>query len=67
MGLRRGDVDKDEKEAVLLYRKAADQGDANGQHSLGVMYLNGTGGLAKDETEAARWFRKAADQGHGGA
>ena len=56
-------VEKDENEAAKWYRKAADQGHTAAQNNLGVLYLNGKGGLPKDEAEAARWYRKAADQG----
>ena len=44
------------------YRKAAEQGDANAQHNLGVMYRNGKG-VAQDDGEAVKWYRKAAEQG----
>ena len=54
---------KDAVEAVKWYRKAADQGDADGQSNLGLMYQNGRG-VAKDEVEAVKWYRKAADQGY---
>ena len=40
----------------------AEQGDANAQHGLGLMYSNGTGVL-KDDKEAVKWYRLAADQG----
>jgi len=42
--------------------KAADQGDAQAQYNLGVMYDKGEG-VAQNKTEAAHWYRKAADQG----
>ena len=45
------------------YRKAADQGNAGAQLSLGVMYSQGHG-LPQDFVEAVRWYRKAADQGN---
>jgi TIR domain/Sel1 repeat len=54
----------DEAEAVAWFRKAAVQGHAAAQNSLGRMYCDGRGGLAEDEAEAARWFRKAAEQGY---
>ena len=47
-------------------RKAADQGNAGAQYSLGVMYSNGRGVL-QDDREAAAWFQKATDQGHASA
>ena len=48
------------------YRLAAEQGDAEAQFNLGVMYANGDG-VPKDEAEAVRWYRLAADQGLAGA
>ncbi len=54
--------EKDPKEAVKWYRKAADQGHAGAQHNLGWMYANGEGG-ERDPKEAVKWYRKAADQG----
>ena len=56
-------VPKDLAEAVRWYRKAADQGDAAGQHELGTMLDAGLG-IAKDEAQATALFRKAADQGY---
>ena len=53
---------QDYAEAVRWYRKAADQGNADAQFSLGYMYDNGQG-VPQDYAEAARWYRKAADQG----
>ena len=47
-------------EAVKWYRKAAEQGNADAQSNLGVMYANGTG-VTKDESEAMKWYRKALD------
>jgi TPR repeat protein len=43
------------------YRKAADQGNAEAQYNLGVMYANGQG-VPRDDAEAARWYCAAADQ-----
>ena len=45
---------------------AAEQGDAEAQLRLGVMYANGEGVL-KDPAEAIRWYRLAAEQGHASA
>ena len=36
-------VPQDDTEAVKWYRKAAEQGHAEAQNNLGVMYLNGRG------------------------
>lgn len=44
------------------YRKAAEQGNADGQFELGRCYANGQG-AARDKVEAVKWFRKAAEQG----
>jgi len=43
-----------------VYRKAAYQGNAAGQNSLGHCYANGRG-VPRDEEEAVKWYRKAAD------
>ena len=48
-------------EAVRWYRKAAEQGDSNSQHTLGCMHANGQG-VKQDDAEAVRWFWKAAEQ-----
>lgn len=49
-------------EAVKRCRRAAEQGDAKAQNSLGVCYANGRG-VERSLAEAAKWFRKAAEQG----
>ena len=41
---------------------AAEQGVADAQFNLGVMYATGKG-IPKNGTEAVRWFRMAAEQG----
>ena len=43
-------------------RKAAEQGDAATQFSLGQMYSFGRG-VPQDSTEAVKWYRQAAEQG----
>jgi TPR repeat protein len=53
-------VSKDDKEAVRLYRLAADQGDALAQAKLGAMYEQGRRGLTKDSSEALRLYRLPA-------
>lgn len=42
-------------------RKAAEQGDAEAQFSLGFMYTGGLG-VPQDDAQAITWYRKAADQ-----
>lgn len=55
-------VPKDDKWAVIWYRKAADQGFARAQYHLGQKYELGRG-VPEDDKEAVKWYRKAADQG----
>ena len=55
-------VDKNHKEAVKWYKKAAEQGDATAQYNLGVNYAEGQG-IRKDYNEAFKWWTKAAEQG----
>jgi TPR repeat protein len=49
--------------AAAPCRKAAEQGHAEAQATLGAMYGMGRG-VPQDDAEAARWTRKAAEQGH---
>lgn len=49
-------------EALKWYQKAAFQGIAEAQLTLGIKYLHGQG-VAKNEAEALLWLRKAAEQG----
>ncbi len=48
--------------ALRIFRQLAEQGDADAQNALGIMYDKGQG-VAKDYAEAMRWCRKAANQG----
>ena len=48
--------------AVEWYRKAAEQGDADAQYSLGLMYANGKG-VAQDDVKAYTWLAVAAANG----
>ncbi len=48
--------------AVQLWRPLADEGQANAQDSLGILYENGMG-VVQDHAAAAALFHKAADQG----
>jgi len=50
-------------EAAKWHRKAAEQGNAHAQRSLGGIYGYGWG-VKKDFAEAEKWYRKAAEQGN---
>ena len=52
--------------ALSGWRPLGEQGHAEAQFKLGVMYANGQG-VAPDIAEARKWWRKAAEQGHAGA
>ena len=55
-------VPQDYKKAVKWYLKAAEQGLAEAQCNLGIMYSNGYG-VPQDHKKAVKWYRKAAEQG----
>ncbi|MDA0262121.1 MAG: tetratricopeptide repeat protein [Proteobacteria bacterium] len=57
-------VEKDISEAVIWYRKAAEDGSALAQLKLGLNLDEGLGGVARDPAEALRWYRMAAEHGH---
>ena len=48
--------------SIDALRVRAEQGDAEAQLNIAVMYVSGCGVL-QDDVEAARWFRRAAEQG----
>ncbi len=52
--------------AIRELRPLAEQGDANAQLFLGIMYENGQG-VPQDYAEAVKWYRKAAEQGQANA
>jgi len=45
------------------WRPLAEQGNANAQFNLGLMYDNGQG-VSQDYAKALQWYRKAAEQGN---
>ena len=49
--------------AMRLWRPLAEQGDADAQNNLGVMYDDGRG-VPQDYAAAVSWYRKAAEQGY---
>lgn len=59
-------VPQDYAEALKWYRKAADQGNADAQDSVGSMYEQGKG-VPQNYAEALKWYRKAAEQGDSSA
>ncbi len=52
--------------AVKEFREAAEQGDADCQYNLALMYEHGIA-LVKDEKQAIVWYRKSAEQGNSNA
>ena len=54
---------KDYATALTKWRRAAQQGDAQAQSNLGVMYQYGQG-VEQDYKEAVRWYKLAAQQGN---
>lgn len=52
--------------AFKLWKPLADQGNAEAQFNLGVMYENGKG-VTKDDMKAVKWYRMAAEQGDASA
>ena len=56
-------VPQDDVEAAKRYRKAAEQGHAGGQNSLGIHYATGRG-VPQDLVLAHMWMSLAAAQGH---
>ena len=48
---------------VKWWRSAAEQGDVDAQHNLGIMYNNGQG-VPENKAEAVNWYRLAAEQGN---
>ena len=48
--------------ALREWRPLAEQGHADAQFNLGLMYSKGKG-VPQDDTLAAKWYRKAAEQG----
>jgi hypothetical protein len=48
--------------AMRLWRPLAEQGNANAQYNLGVMYGKSQG-VPQDYAEVVKWFRLAVEQG----
>ena len=63
----RDGVPKDTEKMLYWYTKAAEQGHAEAQYELGLLY--GTGGgtdhrIPIDMAKRTYWYKKAAEQGH---
>src|SRR5512141_173300 len=52
----------DYKTAYRLFKPLAEQGNADAQYNLGIMYDHGQG-VPQAYTKAVRWYRKAAEKG----
>jgi TPR repeat protein len=52
--------------ALREWKPLAEQGDADAQFNLGVMYYKGEGVL-QNYKESVKWYRKAAEQGNADA
>ena len=46
--------------ALRLIRPLADKGNANAQHNLGALYVEGRG-VPQNDAEAMKWYRLAAE------
>jgi hypothetical protein len=57
-----GDVVQDKVEGVRYFKKAAEQGLAEAQFNLSILYHTGDG-VAQDRSEGLKWLIKAAEQG----
>jgi serine/threonine protein kinase len=51
------------KEAIDLFRQAADLGESHAMQDLGEIFVEGTV-VAKNDEEALKWFRRGADKGN---
>ena len=56
-------VEQDVTKAVALYRKAAEQGQAEAQMALAIFYLSGSMGVAENLDTAVEWYKKSAEGG----
>ena len=55
-------LQKDEKQAIVWYEKAAEQNYPTAQYNLGIQYLKGNG-VEKDIAKAIPWYKRAAERG----
>ena len=57
-------VSKNDINAAIWYRRAAQNGNTDAQNNLGLFYENGRGGLFQDNKRALILYRAAADAGN---
>ena len=53
----------DYQTALTEWQPLAEEGHADGQFGMGLLYANGFG-VPLDDDQALKWYRLAADQGH---
>ena len=53
----------DYQAALTEWQPLAEEGHADGQFGMGLLYANGFG-VPLDDDQALKWYRLAADQGH---
>ena len=58
-----GKISKDEVKSRYYELKAAKNGEAESQYSIGLAYLDGSNGIEKDINEAMDWLELAETQG----
>ena len=59
----KGEIQKDQTEAVKWFKKAAEKGNAQAMYNLFVCYNNGDG-MSMDGKDAFQWCLKAAEKGY---
>ncbi|HMB75397.1 MAG TPA: tetratricopeptide repeat protein, partial [Kiloniellaceae bacterium] len=57
-------VDPDRAQAIRLYEKAAQAGQADAQFTMGLFYAEGGYGISQSWPAAVAWWREAAGNGH---
>jgi len=53
---------KSEELATKWWKKAADQGNPDGQFNMGWKYWDGRGGMPRDRSEAVKYWKLSAEQ-----
>lgn len=49
--------------AARWFQKLAEEGDAEAQNKLGLMYLNGFADIRRDDAKAFKWFQQSSAKG----